>query len=168
MDHQKTREFQKNIYFCFIDYAKPFDCVDHNKLWEILKELNTRPLDLPPEKFVCRGEELRWQRNRMGRTLSPPQIHQKNILTPSKFHKTTSECRQRTSGTQKSNPLSSKRGRKKHKRHKKRDKRGRDGAPSREGSLKKRGFQTLGNILTAESVLSLGSTEGNITGRKNK
>ena len=36
---EKTREFQKNIYFCFIDYAKAFDCVDHNKLWKILKEL---------------------------------------------------------------------------------------------------------------------------------
>ena len=36
---EKTREFQKNIYFCFIDYAKPFDCVDHNKLWKILKEM---------------------------------------------------------------------------------------------------------------------------------
>ena len=35
---EKAREFQKNIYFCFIDYAKAFDCVDHNKLWEILKE----------------------------------------------------------------------------------------------------------------------------------
>ena len=35
----KKREFQKNIYFCFIDYAKAFDCVDHNKLWKILKEL---------------------------------------------------------------------------------------------------------------------------------
>ena len=35
----KAREFQKNIYFCFIDYAKAFDCVDHNKLWEILKEM---------------------------------------------------------------------------------------------------------------------------------
>ena len=35
----KKREFQKNIYFCFIDYAKAFDCVDHNKLWEILKEM---------------------------------------------------------------------------------------------------------------------------------
>ena len=33
---KKTREFQKNIYFCFIDYSKAFDCVDHNKLWEIL------------------------------------------------------------------------------------------------------------------------------------
>ena len=36
---KKAREFQKNIYFCFIDYAKTFDCVDHNKLWEILKEI---------------------------------------------------------------------------------------------------------------------------------
>ena len=36
---EKAREFHKNIYFCFIDYAKAFDCVDHNKLWEILKEM---------------------------------------------------------------------------------------------------------------------------------
>ena len=36
---EKTREFQKNIYFCFTDYAKAFDCVDHNKLWKILKEM---------------------------------------------------------------------------------------------------------------------------------
>ena len=36
---EKAREFQKNIYFCFIDYAKGFDCVDHNKLWKILKEV---------------------------------------------------------------------------------------------------------------------------------
>ena len=36
---EKAREFQKNIYFCFIDYGKPFDCVDHNKLWNILKEM---------------------------------------------------------------------------------------------------------------------------------
>ena len=36
---EKAREFQKNIYFCFIDYAKAFDCVDHNKLWTILKEM---------------------------------------------------------------------------------------------------------------------------------
>ena len=36
---KKAREFQKNIYFCFIDYAKAFDCVDHNKLWTILKEM---------------------------------------------------------------------------------------------------------------------------------
>ena len=36
---EKTRKFQKNIYFCFIDYAKAFDCVDHNKLWKILQEM---------------------------------------------------------------------------------------------------------------------------------
>ena len=36
---RKAREFQKNIYFCFIEYAKTFDCVDHNKLWKILKEM---------------------------------------------------------------------------------------------------------------------------------
>ena len=36
---EKAREFQKNIYFCFIDYGKAFDCVDHNKLWKILKEM---------------------------------------------------------------------------------------------------------------------------------
>ena len=36
MDHKKAREFQKNIYFCFIDYAKAFYCVDYNKLWKIL------------------------------------------------------------------------------------------------------------------------------------
>ena len=51
---EKAREFQKNIYFCFIDYAKAFDCADHNKLWKILKERNTRPPDLPTEKSVCR------------------------------------------------------------------------------------------------------------------
>ena len=36
---EKAKEFQKNIYFCFIDYAKDFDCVDHNKLWKILREM---------------------------------------------------------------------------------------------------------------------------------
>ena len=40
---KKAREFQKNIYFCFIDYAKAFDCVDHNKLWKILRDGNSRP-----------------------------------------------------------------------------------------------------------------------------
>ena len=51
---EKGREFQKNIYFCFIDYAKALDCVDHNKLWKILKDKNTRPPHLPLEKPICR------------------------------------------------------------------------------------------------------------------
>ena len=51
---EKAREFQKNINFCFIDYAKAFDRVDHNKLWKILRDGNTRSPDLPLEKSVCR------------------------------------------------------------------------------------------------------------------
>ena len=53
---RKAREFQKReIYFCFIDYAKAFDCVDHNKLENSERDGNTRPPDLPLEKFVCRS-----------------------------------------------------------------------------------------------------------------
>ena len=44
---EKAKEFQKNIYFCFIDYAKAFDCVDHNKLWKILKEMGL------PDHLTC-------------------------------------------------------------------------------------------------------------------
>ena len=44
---EKTREFQKNIYFCFTDYAKAFDCVNHNKLWKILKEMGI------PDHLTC-------------------------------------------------------------------------------------------------------------------
>ena len=52
---KKAREFQKNIYFCFIDYDKAFDCVDHNKLENSERDGNTRPPDLPLEKSVCRS-----------------------------------------------------------------------------------------------------------------
>ena len=52
---EKAREFQKNIYFCFIDYAKAFDCVDHKKQENSERDGNTRPPDLPPEKSVCRS-----------------------------------------------------------------------------------------------------------------
>ena len=51
---EKAREFQKNIYFCLIDYAKAFDCVDHNKLENSERDRNIRPPDLPLEKSVCR------------------------------------------------------------------------------------------------------------------
>ena len=58
---EKEREFQKNIYFCFIDYAKAFDCVDHNKLWEILKEMEI------PDDLTCflrsRSNSLNWTWN---------------------------------------------------------------------------------------------------------
>ena len=53
---EKAREFQKNIYFCFIDYAKAFDCVDQNQTVENSeRDGNTRPPDLPLEKSVCRS-----------------------------------------------------------------------------------------------------------------
>ena len=52
---EKAREFQKDIYFCFIDYAKVFDSVDNNILENSERDGNTRPPDLPPEKFVCRS-----------------------------------------------------------------------------------------------------------------
>ena len=51
---KKAREFQKNIYFCLIDYAKAFDCVDHNKLENSERDGNTRPPALPLEESVCR------------------------------------------------------------------------------------------------------------------
>ena len=51
---EKARQFKKIIYFYFIDNAKTFDCVDHNKLWKILKEMGTPP-DWPLEKPVCRS-----------------------------------------------------------------------------------------------------------------
>ena len=52
---EKVREFQKNIYFCFINYAKAFDCVDHNKPENSERDGNIRTPDLPLEKPVCRS-----------------------------------------------------------------------------------------------------------------
>ena len=52
---EKARELKKNIYFCFIDYAKAFDCVDQSKLENSERDGNTRPPDLPLEKPVCRS-----------------------------------------------------------------------------------------------------------------
>ena len=47
MDHQKSKRVPENIYFCFIDYVKVFDCADHNKLWKILKEMRI------PDHLTC-------------------------------------------------------------------------------------------------------------------
>ena len=54
---ERAREFQKNIYFCFIDYAKAFDCMDHNKLWEILKEMGIPDHLTCLLRNVCAGQE---------------------------------------------------------------------------------------------------------------
>ena len=54
---EKAREFQKNIYFCFIDYAKTFDCVDHNKVWEILQEVGIPDHLTCLLRNLCAGQE---------------------------------------------------------------------------------------------------------------
>ena len=59
---EKAREFQKNIYFCFIDYAKAFDCVDHSKLWKILKEMGI------PDHLTCFLRNLHAGQEATGRT----------------------------------------------------------------------------------------------------
>ena len=84
---KKAREFQKNIYFCFIDYAKAFDCVDHNKLWKILKELGIpdhltcllRNLYVGQEAIVRTGHGTDWFQIKKG-------IHQGCILSPCLFN----------------------------------------------------------------------------------
>ena len=85
---KKEREFQKNIYFCFIDYAKTFDCVDHNKLWKILKEMGTpgdltcllRNLYAGQEATVRTGHETTdWFQIGKG-------VHQGCILSPCLFN----------------------------------------------------------------------------------
>ena len=85
---KKAREFQKNIYFCFIDYAKAFDCVDHNKLWKILKEMGI------PDHLICllknlfAGQEAT-VRTRHGTTewfQIGKGVHQGCILSPCLFN----------------------------------------------------------------------------------
>ena len=88
MDHRRAREFQKNIYFCFIEYAKAFDSVDHNKLWKILKAMGIpdhltcllRNLYAGQEASVRTGHGTTdWFQIRKG-------IHQGYILSPCLFN----------------------------------------------------------------------------------
>ena len=84
---EKAREFQKNIYFCFIDYAKAFDSVDHNKLWKILKEMGIpdhltcllRNLYAGQEAIVRTGHGTGWFHIRKG-------AHQDCVLSPCLFN----------------------------------------------------------------------------------
>ena len=83
---EKAREFQKNIYFCFIDYAKASDCVPHNKLENSQRDGNTRPPDLPSQKSVCQP-----RRNRTGHGATDwfkigKRLHQDCILSPCLFN----------------------------------------------------------------------------------
>ena len=84
---EKAREFQKNIYFCFIDYTKAFDCVDHNKLWKILKEMEIpdhltcllRNLYAGQEVIVRTGHRTDWFQIEKG-------VRQDCILSPCLFN----------------------------------------------------------------------------------
>ena len=85
---KKAREFQKNIYFCFIDYAKAFDCVDHNKLWKILQEMGIPDHLTFLLRNLCADQEARigtghgttdWFQIRKG-------VHQGCILSPCLFN----------------------------------------------------------------------------------
>ena len=88
MDHQKAREFQENIYFCFIDYAKAFDYVDHNKLWKILKEMGL------PDHLTCLQRNLYAGQEATVRTVPATtgwfqigkRVHQGCILSPCLFN----------------------------------------------------------------------------------
>ena len=85
---KKAREFQKNMYFCFIDYAKAFDCVDHNKLWKILKEMGI------PDHLTCHlrnlyaGQEatVRTGHGTVGWLQMGKGVCQGCILSPCLFH----------------------------------------------------------------------------------
>ena len=85
---EKAREFQKNIYFCFIDYTKASDCVDHNKLWKILEEMGI-PDDLTwLLRNLCAGQEAA-VRTRHGKTdwfQIEKEVYQGCILSPCLFN----------------------------------------------------------------------------------
>ena len=85
---EKTKEFQKNINFCFIDYAKSCDCVDHNKLWKILKELEIPDHLICLLRNLCAGQEAT-VRTRHGTTdwfKTGKGIHQGYVLSPCLFN----------------------------------------------------------------------------------
>ena len=84
MDHQKAREFQKNIYFCFIDYAKASDCLDHNKMWKILQEMGI-PEDLTRLlRKLHAGQEatVSTEHGKMDWFQIGKGVHQRCILSP--------------------------------------------------------------------------------------
>ena len=83
---KKAREFQKNIYFCFIDYVKTFDCVDHNKLENSERDGNIRPPDLPLEKPICRSGSNRTRHGTTDWFQIGKRVCQGCILSPCLFN----------------------------------------------------------------------------------
>ena len=85
---EKVTEFQKNIYFCFIDYAKAFDCMDHNKLWKILKEMGMPEYPTCLLRNLYAGQEVtvRTGRGTIDWFKIGKGVHQGCILSPSLFN----------------------------------------------------------------------------------
>ena len=85
---KKAREFQNNIYFCFIDYAKAFDCVDHNKLWKILKEMGIpdHPTCLLRNLYAGQEATVRTGHETTGWFQIGKGVHQGCILSPCLFN----------------------------------------------------------------------------------
>ena len=81
---EKAREFQKNVYFCFMDYAKAFDCVDHNKLWKILKklELSDHLTCLPRKLYAGQEATVRTRHGTTDRFKIGKGVLQGSILSP--------------------------------------------------------------------------------------
>ena len=81
---KKAREFQKNIYFCFIDYAKAFDCVDHNKLWKILKEMGIldHHTHLLRNLYACQEATVRFGHGTTDWFQIGKGVHQDYLLSP--------------------------------------------------------------------------------------
>ena len=82
---EKAREFQKNIYFCFIDYAKAFDCVDHHKLWKILKEMGTADHLTCLLRNLCAGQETTVRTGHGTTNWFQKGVYQGCILSPCLF-----------------------------------------------------------------------------------
>ena len=83
---EKAREFQKNIYFCFIDYAKAFDCVEHNKLWTILKEIPEHLICLLRNLYAGQEATVRTGCGKTGWFQIGKGVHQGCILSPCLFN----------------------------------------------------------------------------------
>ena len=80
LDHRKNKRIPKNIYFCFIDYAKAFDCVDHNKLWKIVQKMGI------PDHLTCLLRNLYADQEATVRTGHQKKAMPENVQTNTKFH----------------------------------------------------------------------------------
>ena len=96
---EKAKEFQKSIYFCFTDYAKAFDCVDHNKVWKILKEMGIPDhlTCLLRNPYACQEAKVRTEHGKTDWFQIRKRVHQGCIMSPCLFN-SYRECIMRSAG----------------------------------------------------------------------